>query len=78
MFAKAVELDPLYARAYAGMADCDSFLYVITTASKSPPTVILAIADKALSLDETLPEAACLARVCILACKAARGSRSRI
>src|SRR5205085_9944187 len=26
MFAKAVELDPLYARAYAGMADCDSFL----------------------------------------------------
>ena len=27
MFAKAVELDPNYARAYAGMADCDSFLY---------------------------------------------------
>src|SRR5205823_5539406 len=24
MFAKAVELDPLYARAYAGIADCDS------------------------------------------------------
>jgi adenylate cyclase len=28
MFAKAVELDPLYARAYAGIADCDSFLYL--------------------------------------------------
>src|SRR5205807_4887221 len=28
MFAKAVELDPLYARAYAGMADCDSFLFL--------------------------------------------------
>src|SRR6266404_745767 len=26
MFSKAVELDPLYARAYAGIADCDSFL----------------------------------------------------
>src|SRR5437588_11014477 len=26
MFTKAVELDPRYARAYAGIADCDSFL----------------------------------------------------
>ena len=26
MFARAVELDPRYARAYAGMADCDSRL----------------------------------------------------
>ena len=56
MFAKAVELDPLYARAYAGMADCDSFLryyyrFDISTGS------ILALADKALSLDEALPEA---------------------
>ena len=29
MFAKAVELDPLYARAYAGMADCDSFFTLL-------------------------------------------------
>ena len=28
MFANAVELDPLYARAYAGIADCDSFLFL--------------------------------------------------
>ena len=28
MFAKAVELDPHYARAYAGIADCDSFLFL--------------------------------------------------
>ena len=28
MFAKAVKLDPLYARAYAGIADCDSFLFL--------------------------------------------------
>jgi adenylate cyclase len=55
MFAKAVELDPLYARAYAGMADCDSFLryyYRIDISTDS----ILALADKALSLDEALPE----------------------
>ena len=29
MFAKAVELDPNYGRAYAGLADCDSFLYLM-------------------------------------------------
>ena len=55
MFAKAVELDPLYARAYAGMADCDSFLryyYCFDISTDS----ILALADKALSLDEALPE----------------------
>src|SRR5689334_15214582 len=28
MFAMAIELDPLYARAYAGTADCDSFLFL--------------------------------------------------
>src|SRR5881275_2492737 len=28
MFAKAVELDPLYARAYAGIANCDSVLFL--------------------------------------------------
>jgi len=26
MFVKATELDPSYARAYAGIADCDTFL----------------------------------------------------
>ncbi len=31
MFAMAVALDPLYARAYAGIADCDSFLFFTTT-----------------------------------------------
>jgi adenylate cyclase len=28
MFAKAIDLDPSYARAYAGLADCDAFLYM--------------------------------------------------
>ena len=56
MFAKAVELDPLYARAYAGMADCDSFLRYYYHSDISTDS-ILAFADKALSLDEALPEA---------------------
>ncbi|MBA2242487.1 MAG: tetratricopeptide repeat protein [Chthoniobacterales bacterium] len=56
MFAKAVELDPLYARAYAGIADCDSFLFLhyhVDVATDS----ILATTAKALALDNRLPEA---------------------
>ena len=56
MFAKAVELDPSYARAYAGIADCDSFLYLRTTESVSPDS-ILAMSEKALALDNGLAEA---------------------
>ena len=56
MFAKAAELDPNYARAYAGMAICDARLenwYRVEIATAT----ILAIADKALSLDPGLAEA---------------------
>jgi adenylate cyclase len=56
MFAKAVELDPLFARAYAGIADCDSFLFLRTTESVSPDS-ILAMSEKALALDDDLAEA---------------------
>src|SRR6266550_7671716 len=56
MFAKAVELDPSYARAYAGIADCDSFLFLRTTESISPDGV-LAMSEKALALDNHLAEA---------------------
>ncbi|PZR73214.1 MAG: hypothetical protein DLM52_11490 [Chthoniobacterales bacterium] len=56
MFVKAVELDPSYARAYAGIADCDSFLFLRTTASISPES-ILATSEKALALDPNLAEA---------------------
>ena len=56
MFAKAVELDPSYARAYAGIADCDSFLFLRTTESISPDS-ILATSEKALALDDDLAEA---------------------
>ena len=56
MFAKAVEIDPLYARAFAGMAICDARLEnwyrdVIDPAS------ILAAANKAIALDPSLAEA---------------------
>ena len=56
MFAKAVELDPAYARAYAGIANCDSRLsgwYNLPIAAWE----ILAITDKALSIDPNLAEA---------------------
>jgi adenylate cyclase len=56
MFAKAVELDPLYARAHAGIADCDSFLFL-----HYDPEIrvddILASSAKALELDADLAEA---------------------
>ena len=56
MFAKAVELDPNYARAYAGLADCDSFVYLNYRAEVSVDG-LLATTEKALSLDDTLAEA---------------------
>src|SRR5947199_457766 len=56
MFAKAVELDPLYARAYAGIADCDSFLFLHYHLEAGIDS-ILATSAKALSLDDKLAEA---------------------
>src|SRR5947208_6213949 len=56
MFAKAVELDPFYARAYAGIADCDSFLFLHYNAPVEMDG-ILATSAKALALDSGLAEA---------------------
>ena len=56
MFEKAVELDPLYARAYAGIADCDSFLFLNYNADISIDG-ILATSAKALDLEGGLAEA---------------------
>jgi len=57
MFTRAIEVDPGYARAYSGVADCSSFLYSWWEASE----VHLAEADqasrKALELDPELAEA---------------------
>jgi len=56
MFSKAVELDPAYARAYAGIADCDSFLFLHYHVDVSIEA-ILATSAQALALDENLAEA---------------------
>src|SRR5213595_3644474 len=56
MFAKAAELDPRYARAYAGIADCDSFL-LLHYHVDVPLDTILETSAKALALDNRLAEA---------------------
>jgi len=56
MFQRAVELDPDYARAYAGLADCESELYMGSYAGTSPESILTASA-KALQLDPDLAEA---------------------
>ncbi|TIW76189.1 MAG: adenylate/guanylate cyclase domain-containing protein, partial [Mesorhizobium sp.] len=56
MFAKAIELDPLYARAYAGIADCDSFLFLHYDVKVSLEA-ILANSARALDIDPSLGEA---------------------
>jgi adenylate cyclase len=57
MFAKAAELDPLYARAYAGIADCDSFLFLHYHVEHVAIDDILGTSAKALALDSGLAEA---------------------
>jgi adenylate cyclase len=56
MFSKAVELDPLYARAYAGIADCDIFTALQTNSNVSIDS-ILATSARAIELDAQLAEA---------------------
>jgi adenylate cyclase len=56
MFRRASELDPNYARAYAGIADCDSRLYS-KHGMKLSVSEILATVDKALSIDPGSAEA---------------------
>jgi adenylate cyclase len=56
MFAKAVELDPAYARAYAGIADCDSFLFLHYHVDVGIDE-ILNTSAKALALEGGLAEA---------------------
>lgn len=55
-FARAIELDPSYARAYAGIAVCDVRLQTNYGAT-IPVEDILAMAGKALSIDANLAEA---------------------
>jgi len=56
LFSKAVEVDPGYARAYAGMADCDTYLWSAGDLDVSTED-ILANSTKALALAPNLAEA---------------------
>ena len=57
MFARAIVIDPGYARAYAGVADCCSFLYMYWEASEANLKEADAASRKALELDPELAEA---------------------
>jgi serine/threonine protein kinase len=57
MFERALEIDPGYALAYAGAADCCSFLYMYWDASKSNLETADGYSRKALELDPELAEA---------------------
>jgi serine/threonine protein kinase/Flp pilus assembly protein TadD len=57
MFERAIEIDPHYARAYAGIADCCSFLYTYWHASTNTLEQADAASRKALELDPDLAEA---------------------
>jgi TolB-like protein/Flp pilus assembly protein TadD len=57
MFERAMEIDPRYAIAYAGAADCCSFLYMYWDASKANLEGADAYSKKALELGPELAEA---------------------
>src|SRR6266849_5637761 len=57
MFARAIEIDPQYARAYAGLADCHSHLYFWWTSSEANLKAADAASRKALELDPELADA---------------------
>ncbi len=57
MFERAIEIDPHYARAYAGIADCCSFLYTYWHASSNTLEQADAASRKALELDAELADA---------------------
>jgi adenylate cyclase len=56
MFCKAIEIDPRYARAYAGLANCDSYLLCLGDLDATFEE-ILAHSERALGLEPLLPEA---------------------
>ncbi|HSS97327.1 MAG TPA: tetratricopeptide repeat protein, partial [Terriglobales bacterium] len=57
MFARAIVIDPNYARAYAGVADCCSFLYMYWDSVEDNLNEAEAASRKALELDPELAEA---------------------
>jgi serine/threonine protein kinase/Flp pilus assembly protein TadD len=57
MFTRAIEIDPRYARAYSGIADCSAFLYMYWESTLENPEKADAASRKALELDPDLAEA---------------------
>ncbi|HUX46168.1 MAG TPA: protein kinase [Terracidiphilus sp.] len=57
MFTKAIDIDPGYARAYAGIADCSSFLYMYWESSEANLRQACDASQRALTLDPELAEA---------------------
>ena len=57
MFDRAIEIDPKFARAHAGIADCCSFLYMYWDASKANLEAADASSQRALELDPASAEA---------------------
>lgn len=57
MFSRATEKDPMYALAYAGMADCYSYLYMYFDNSRSNLELAQRMSQMALNLDPDLAEA---------------------
>jgi TolB-like protein len=56
LFVKAVEIDPAYAKAYIGIADCDAFLWINGDLEISHED-LLAVSSKALELEPDMAEA---------------------
>jgi serine/threonine protein kinase/Flp pilus assembly protein TadD len=56
LFSRAIELDPGYARAYAGVADCYSYLYMYWEANNENLKAADDASQKALQLDSELAE----------------------
>jgi len=55
MFARAIVIDPNYARAYAGVADCSSFLYMWFEATEDNLREALSASRRAVELDRESP-----------------------
>src|SRR5262249_28209381 len=55
MFARAIVIDPNYARAYAGVGDCCSFLYMWFEATEDNLREALSAARRAVELDSQSP-----------------------
>jgi TolB-like protein/Flp pilus assembly protein TadD len=57
IFSQAIELNPRYARAYAGFADCHSFLHLYFGSGEEAVAAADRASAKALSLEPDLPDA---------------------